>query len=414
MTFFELLRTADNTAREQKRIIAYKADGNGVKVCSKTLISLSELFANASIISMYADFSDYKAIIYKDFEPCIEVQSIYNDAESGKIQTALIRYCQRMSNYSDFCEMIQSKIDNNCFIKNTELKLFEIHGDTELLQKAKQAKENRSRAIEEEYKQEKMRQEAERRNEEEAERENFEKLIAEYEQKIINKKPFRNSEIETPEGKETSIVLYLCQKYDIKVPLKTQGWIKTGLYEISWRQAEVDTIKEEITYSYHGRNSKVFYEYLRSLEYAILDAHGKITDEEKVKAAKAAQDSEMEKVLYNSIPIIDFEEIKTYRDEFDLHVMIKQSEPLTISKESAEGIYTRLYKASGIKDYKMVKERTNAAMILYEEKSIISVENYSNGISCSCKALKDKNGKMVYLFKKNSNRGNFKAVEAIA
>ena len=97
-----------------------------------------------------------------------------------------------------------------------------------------------------------------------------------------------------------------------------------------------------------------------------------------------------------------------------MHFLIKQSEPLTISKADAEGIYKRLYKAAGIKDYKQIQNKTNSNMILYTENSFIKVENYSNGIICTCRALKAKSGKSIYLFRKSSKKGNYKAIEDIA
>ncbi len=414
MTFFELLKIADNSAKEIKTVIAYKADGNSVKTVKKQLVNLAAVYNDNSISGLYAEVTKpgNGVTIYKDFDPCIEVQTLYSDYPAEKMLTALQKYNNNMRTFSDFESMIKNAIAENQFIKNDALYLLEAHGNFDLSQKAKQAKQEFLRAREEEHKKEEEQREAERKAKKEAGKKAFEKFIAEYEQKFINKQAFSNIEIETPEGKETTIISYLCQKYGLNIPLKTQGWIKTGCAGITWNETENG---KKIAYNYYrGKDSTVFYDYLQTLEKAIFETYGLLTEEEKEEADKQKAEAEEEKTLYNSVEKIDFEVIRAYRDEYDLHILIKQSEPLTISKADAEGIYKRLYKAAGIKDYKQIEKKTKANMILYTENSIINVENYSNGIVCSCRALKGKNGKSIYLFRKSSKKGNYKAIEDIA
>lgn len=409
MMFFELLNNADNSAMEKKTILTYKADRVGAKTTEKYLLNLAKVYNDNSIMGMYADVTECGTVIYKDFSLCLEVATIYNDREAEKMLTTCRNFTEKVSDYICY---IENKIEAGAFIKNTELKLIELHGNFDLLQRAKQAKEDYRKAIEEQEKQEEAQKEAERKAEQEARKIKFEKLVADYEQKIINKETFLNAEIRTPEGKETTIILCLCQKYGLNIPLKTQGWINNGLAKIEWKNTE----DKEITYSYYttSKNSTVFRDYLKQLEFEILLAYSKLTEEEKEVADKQKAEAEEEKSLYNSVEKIDFEAVRKGREEFDLHVMERQSEPLTISKADAEGIYKRLYKAAGIKEYKQIESKTNSSMILYTENSIINVENYSNGIVCSCRALKDKKGKSIYLFRKSSKKGNYKAIEDIA
>ncbi len=410
--FIDILRSAENSAKVIKEVITYKADGNSVKTVKKELLSLAEVYKDNSINGLFADATEPEnngIIIYKDFSPCLEVAKVWNDPTAEQMQKALSDYNAKVQNFDIY---INNKINTGNFIKNTELKVIELHGDLDLLQRAKQAKMDFLQAREDQHKQEEAQREAERKAEQEAEKVAFEKLIADYEQKIINKEPFSNAEIETPEGKETTIILYLCQKYGLNIPLKTQGWINNGLAKIEWKNTE----DKEITYSYYttSKNSTVFFDYLKQLEFKILLAYSKLTEEEKEEADKQKVKAEEEKILYNSVGKIDFEAVAGSREEFDLHFLIKQSEPLTISKADAEGIYKRLYKAAGIKDYKQIQNKTNSNMILYTENSFIKVENYSNGIICTCRALKAKSGKSIYLFRKISKKGNYKAIEDIA
>ncbi len=180
MTFFELLSTAAAGATEQKQTIVYKADGNGVKVVNKILVNLATLYNRENIKGMYADYIDSQTVIlYKDFEPCWEVQTIYNDTEAYNMEIALMRYNQAMGTYINFCEMIQNRIDGGCYIKNDALMVLQLHGSAELWQRAEAAqqakKEERERADAEE-----VRQRAEEiRKQAEAERAEQERIKAE-------------------------------------------------------------------------------------------------------------------------------------------------------------------------------------------------------------------------------------------
>ena len=295
--FIDILRSAENSAKVTKEIITYKADGNGIKTVKKELLSLAEVYKDNSISGLYADATEPEnngIIIYKDFSPCLEVAKIWNDPTAEQMQKALSDYNAKVQNFDIY---INNKINTGNFIKNTELKVIESHGDLDLLQRAKQAKMDFLQAREDQHKQEEAQREAERKAEQEAEKVAFEKLIADYEQKIINKEPFSNAEIEIPEGKETTIILYLCQKYGLNIPLKTQGWINSGLAGITWNETENG---KKITYMYR-RDSKVFYNYLQTLEKAIFEAYGLLTEEEKEEADKQKAEAEEEKSLYNSV-----------------------------------------------------------------------------------------------------------------
>jgi len=60
-----------------------------------------------------------------------------------------------------------------------------------------------------------------------AEQDAYETAIFEAEQAILGKRPVINNEV-----RDTSLFLHLFRKYDIVVPLKTQGWIKSSLHSV--------------------------------------------------------------------------------------------------------------------------------------------------------------------------------------
>ena len=144
MTFFELLRAADNIAREQKQIITYKADGNSVKTVKKELLSLSKVYKDNSISGLYADASEPEnngIIIYKDFDPCIEISTIYSEPTAEQMQKALQNYNGKMETFSDFENMIKKAVAEGKYIKNDVLYLLKVHGCSETLAKALEVKE---------------------------------------------------------------------------------------------------------------------------------------------------------------------------------------------------------------------------------------------------------------------------------
>ena len=142
--FIDILRSAENSAKVIKEVITYKADGNGIKTVKKELLCLAEVYKDNSINGLFADATKPEnngIIIYKDFDPCIEVSTIYNDPTAEQMQKALQNYNGKMETFSDFENMIKNAIANGQYIKNDALYLLKVHGCNETLQKALEVKE---------------------------------------------------------------------------------------------------------------------------------------------------------------------------------------------------------------------------------------------------------------------------------
>ena len=147
------------------------------------------------------------------------------------------------------------------WIRNTEICALADNGEVELAMHYQEYHD----------KEKKEREEYERREREEYERMEREKKqkhqdeicaqLDQAEQNIREKKDLKNDLID---GK--SIVLYLMDRYGIKVPIKTQGWFNQKLAFVKW-------IDGEITYSYYrtkGTNgSQTAFKYLNMLEEAV-------------------------------------------------------------------------------------------------------------------------------------------------
>lgn len=141
--FIDILKNAENSAKETKTIITYKADGNSVKTVKKELLNLAKVYNDNSINGLFEDATepDNGIIIYKDFNPCIEISTIYTDPTAEQMRKALQNYNGKMGTFSDYENMIKKAIAEGQYIKNDVLYLLKVHGCTETLKNALQVKE---------------------------------------------------------------------------------------------------------------------------------------------------------------------------------------------------------------------------------------------------------------------------------
>lgn len=142
--FIDILRSAENSAKVIKEVITYKTDGSGIKTVKKELLSLAEVYKDNSINGLFADATEPEnngIIIYKDFDPCIEISTIYTEPTAEQMRKALQNYNGKMETFSDYENMIKNAIANGQYIKNDTLYLLKLHGCKETLQKALEVKE---------------------------------------------------------------------------------------------------------------------------------------------------------------------------------------------------------------------------------------------------------------------------------
>lgn len=270
-TFFELIKNAEASAKEIKPVIKYKADNEHVKLAKTEVVDLARVYSDMSIDGLYAEYipdSCYGTVsIYKDFNPCILVSRICDDTPAERIFKSFCEYSTRIHDFTDFESAIKNIIANTGYIKNDVLYLLEIRG-SEFLSAARESKAEYIRISEKREAEElKAKRDAEARERAEAKRK-FEKFITECEYKFVKRDNFLNKEIETPDGKITTVVLYLMRRYNITVPMKTAGWINKALCCIVFGA-------DGITYKYYSvsKDSTVFLDLLRELEREILKVY---------------------------------------------------------------------------------------------------------------------------------------------
>lgn len=168
-----------------------------------------------------------------------------------------------LNNYSYFTwegfnNYIKAKESSLQFINLIEIELFLLAGENEKASYYNNYRnEYRRKQVEKDMR--KIKEREEKAKQEELEhQEEINKQLLDAEQLIINHKTVYNNEIET-----STLFLMLFKKHNIKVPLKTQGWINKALAKIEYNQD-----KDKYTYFYYNKQSKnstVFGDYLQEL-----------------------------------------------------------------------------------------------------------------------------------------------------
>ena len=170
--FIDILKNAENSAKEVKTVITYKADGNGIKTVKKELLSLATVYNDNSIMGLFADATEPEnngIIIYKDFDPCIEVAKIWNDPTAEQMRKALQNYNGKIQTFSDYEDDIKMVVSKGGYIKNDVLYLLKLHGCMETLSKALEVKEGiKAKQIQEETEKHAKFESEQRKREEEA------------------------------------------------------------------------------------------------------------------------------------------------------------------------------------------------------------------------------------------------------
>lgn len=159
--------------------------------------------------------------------------------------------------------------EKGCFISRADIMSMVKLGELDLAKRYSVYREDYIAELERKRKAEEAQKEAKRREEEEERKRELEAKVAEAEDCIRMHKRLENEELE--DGRH--IVLYLMKKYEIKVPLKTQGWINNKLTAVKFD-------KEEGTRVWFYRQkgckcSESVYRYLDELKAAV-DAAGQM------------------------------------------------------------------------------------------------------------------------------------------
>lgn len=252
----------------RKQCWTYKSDGNTPIKKGKNLYPLEVILNDDTFKGFFIEVIHHKESYYTDTyiiwndlgNSCVKFGSINAYFNLTQVQEELHKLLKwmGMNGFKDYLH----KVEGNCnWIRNTEILALADNGETELAIHYQEYHDKLK--VEREEKERRQRVEYERREREREEKREAEKAaqINQAEQNIRERKDLKNDLID---GR--SIVLFLMDKYGIKVPIKTQGWFNQKLAFVKW-------IDGEISYSYYrtkGTNgSQTAFKYLNMLEEAV-------------------------------------------------------------------------------------------------------------------------------------------------
>ena len=254
---------AKELAKQNLKKCLYIKD-NKVVVRNKELTCIAELINDMDYKNLYIEKTTKQdAGVYIDLGIVhVYIRSITGDATHEDIKY----YLNNATNYTleKALENIYNRKNNNQFINVVDIKLVELSGASE--QEVQGLIDYRQEWYDRKAKEEqekKLKQEQEDKEYADSKNKIVDELISQAEQAIINNQKVNNKEITVYksrfESNDTSLILHMMKLYEIKVPLKTQGWINQALAEIYY-----DVEDGKVSYSYYksSANSNVFRKYL--------------------------------------------------------------------------------------------------------------------------------------------------------
>ena len=383
---------------------------------NKNLYSFMDILNNESYSKFYCevefrkDYSSNKNVfdyarLYVDLDIVLyEFNVIYNN-------TTLIELIEYFNNNNFTYEVIKNntnnKLNNNRFINVAEIKLAEIMQESkEYIDTLKNARENFYKLREQEEQEKQRQREIKEKQEQEKKQLEINTLIKEAEQKIINQEQLFNEDIETESGNTTSIFLMLFKKYNINIPLKTQGWINKALY-----CALLNNNKYSYQYYNSSKDSTVFSSYLQDLIIAIKEAYNVLSQEEKQQEEKRQQEQINNNNYIESIANINFKKSNNpFRDEIDWRTETRNGNKITFTEEQAKELMRRMYKALKIDD---IEYRMKIYFSLpYNAKTRLNASNGNIIINVEAMEYRDK---IQYKFTKQyTNKDDYYIYKEIA
>lgn len=379
---------------------------------NKAITRQKELYPVAAYNNVYFDIVDMGVGGQKIFNTYIDYGFITYDLHISFYEyNTLEEVTNRLKNISFTYDWIKDIIigysQNKQFVNVAEIKLFELAGESqELVNQLVNARQ--------EYLNLKQLEQEKKNNARlEAATKQYNELMQEYndtlvkaEQSIINKIKVNNIEIALPEldgayvyKNNKSLVLELFKKYNINIPLKTQGWINKALAEIKHLESG------EITYSYYSssKNSTVFMKYLQELEIAIQKAYNKVDTEAEARL----QDKKEKENRNNSIPALQWKEIDqhSFRQRMENNTFIKQNEVIELDNDKLQEVAKIAYKALNSKNIDAAVDNWNTLNIFdteykgryYFRLNGNTVEVYPRLVKGEIKILYIKNTKKEYM-----------------
>ena len=252
---------------ERKKVIVYSNHGNDIVHPYKTLYNLEQITGEESHnklwLEVFNDAYDNKDfLLYDDLDVCIY--------KSNRIlpDTSLTYLNSMISSYpyfgkAGFLARLAECEKKDWYVNIIDIKVCVLLGENELAQHYAVYRKTYKEKLEMRNELARIAKEKAEKEAKEAQQKEIEKALDNAEYKIFKQVDFKNNKLE-----DKSVINLLMQRYRIKVPLRTQGWINKKLAMIVFDDGR-------ISYKFYGKsqrdNSKVFIDYLEELEAKIND-----------------------------------------------------------------------------------------------------------------------------------------------
>lgn len=251
----------------RRQCITFAKDGNTIVKPYKTLYNVEQITGNTEHKTLYFEVVKGKETWEEDsyclFEDlgkiCSKVDWIPKYWTMGEFTEKLAKWGY-LGTEGLFKRLKESE-ENGWYINLLDIQLCVILDKLELAKHYAEYRENRIKVREEKETKERAEREMMERIAEEKHKAEVQKIIDNAEANI-----FSQVEVDNEEVDGVSVINHLMRRYEINVPLRTQGWVNTKLAKIVFNDGK-------ISYKFYGRsqrdNSTVFKKYLVELETAI-------------------------------------------------------------------------------------------------------------------------------------------------
>lgn len=248
----------------KKKCICFAKDGNTVVKPYRILYELKNIIPDIDYNNLYIEKVEYK--FYNQYFLWEELKGIcirrveIHESEISKLFQNINKY--EFFGTDGYLEMLNEIENEGGYINKLNIEVCMILGEMDLAMNYKKYREDFIAARESYEKAEREARELIRMEKELQEKEENEKEIIKAENIIKNRQVLINKPF-----LDNTIIFYLMKKYNVKVPLKTQGWINKALAKILYNETG-------ISYTYYKgyKESTVFYKYLKELESKILES----------------------------------------------------------------------------------------------------------------------------------------------
>ncbi len=249
----------------KKKCICFAKDGNTVVKPYRILYELKKIISDVNYNNFYIEKVENKFynqyFLWEELKGiCIRRVEIHESTEISKLLQNINEY--KFFGVDGYLNMLNETEKEGGYINKLNIEVCMILGEMDLAMNYKKYREDFIITRESYEKAEREARELIRIEKELQEKEENEKEIIKAENNIRNHQVLINKPF-----LDNTIISYLMKKYNVKVPLKTQGWINKALAKIIYNETGIS-----YTYYKGHKESTVFYKCLKELESKILES----------------------------------------------------------------------------------------------------------------------------------------------